>query len=410
MVKFFLILIALFLLMRFVNFSEHLNFSADQGKFSSKALEIWRDKKPTFVGPTFSFHIGERYVYQGPYIYYLQLLFLGLGGFDPIVSSVIFTIFASLMIIPLYIGARNLTNKNAALLITLIYIFFPYYIHYTRFLWNPNYQLVLLPPLIFLMGHFKKANSKLAFFLLSFLVGVLFQLHYQFFVAFVGIVIYYFGIKKIGWSYLGVFIVGVVTSFLPLIAYDLTHKFYNFQTLKFFIEKNEILYQNNKDSSSFAPHYYLALSFLTLLPATYFLRKAITRPVIVVIVLVSFGLSAFLYFPKPPGARGMSDNWNYLYEEKVNQIIIGEKLDSFNVVNLKYDTLSEVQKYLLKKDGIAINYDDYYSNEYLFVVTDREDYMNHPAYEIGSFKPSKVVRDWQINPQYKLILLERTAT
>src|SRR3989344_4502704 len=101
---FLLIIITASIFIRSINFAEHLNFSYDQGWGSTTVLEIWRNKEITLVGPGSSLIAENKEILQGSVIYYFQLIFLLVGGFDPVVSSYAFMLFCSLMIVPLYFG------------------------------------------------------------------------------------------------------------------------------------------------------------------------------------------------------------------------------------------------------------------------------------------------------------------
>lgn len=151
--------VAVFILLRSINFTWHLNFSGDQATFSTKALEIYRSGKPVLLGPPMSINLNGRYAFQGPMIYYELLFFLILGGFNPIVSSYIFMIFCALMIVPLYYGTKILLNRRAALIIVAAYTILPYYIDFTRFLWNPTFQFSLVPLIILLMALYKRKKK-----------------------------------------------------------------------------------------------------------------------------------------------------------------------------------------------------------------------------------------------------------
>ena len=61
----------------------------------------------------------------------------------------------------------------------------------------------------------------------------------------------------------------------------------------------------------------------------------------------------------------------------------------------------------MKRDGLNINFNDYYNNKYLFVVYKDDTYMSDLAYEVNSFKPNKELKRWKINEKYNMYLLER---
>jgi len=142
-----ILLIALFILVRSLHFTDSLNFSTDPALFATKALEIYRNKEVLLIGPTFSINLNGRYAFQGSVIYYYQLMFMLLGSWDPVKASYAFMIICALMTIPLYSGVKRLANERTAMLMAIIYALFPFYVNYTKFLWNPNFQLSLLPVL-----------------------------------------------------------------------------------------------------------------------------------------------------------------------------------------------------------------------------------------------------------------------
>jgi hypothetical protein len=187
----------------------------------------------------------------------------------------------------------------------------------------------------------------------------------------------------------------------------LTHKWYNTETLWFFLTHRDILFAQNKDQSSFAPHYFLSLSFFGLFLITYYLKEYLTKQLLTSVLLILLLISGFQFLPVPKGAYGMAEKWNYLDEVKIHQIVMEQKLDSFNLTNLEYDSLYQVQKYLLLKNNIQFDSNNYYDNKYLFVVSKKTELYSYPAYEIQSFQPSRQIKKWPINQQYTLYLLER---
>ena len=43
---------------------------------------------------------------------------------------------------------------------------------------------------------------------------------------------------------------------------------------------------------------------------------------------------------------------------------------------------------------VLINYDDYYNNKYLFVISENDKYLSNPAYEVATFKHYKLLKQW----------------
>src|SRR3990167_11553891 len=103
-----LFFIVLFIFIRSINFSQHLNFSFDQAWGATRVFEIWKNKEFTLVGPGSSIVVKGKQILQGSINYYFYLIFLLLGNFDPIISSYLFMLFAAVMAIPLFYGMKLL--------------------------------------------------------------------------------------------------------------------------------------------------------------------------------------------------------------------------------------------------------------------------------------------------------------
>lgn len=405
--------VALFIFLRSVHFTDHLNFSADQAEQSTDVLQYYEQQKIPLIGNPINSTVFEgHYMYQGPAYYYMLFPFLFSTNFEPVASSYLFMLFCALMIVPLYFGMKMLTNTRAALIMVIIYSFAPYYLNYTRFHWNPNYQLALLPILLLLIGLYNKKKSPWIFLLISIFLGFLFQFHYQFIVVILGIAIYYFIIRRVSLKLLIHFFVGLLIGVSPLILFELRHEFYNINTL--------ILLLTNYDKVSKAggittPHYYLSLSFMLLVCVLGLLQNRLPKKrqfVIgsVVLALGLFAWSAVVNFQKPETAFwSYAPNWRYENTKKVYEIIKASKLENYNVADLTYyNTKASVVKYLLKRDNVEINYDDYYGNKYLFAIkASNTDLFDTMSYEVAFFKPSKLLNKWEINEHYNLYLLER---
>lgn len=104
----------------------------------------------------------------------------------------------------------------------------------------------------------------------------------------------------------------------------------------------------------------------------------------------------------------MAENWSYPDELKSYNLIQAENIESYNVTNLRYDTLAQTQKYLHKKDNLSENITDYWETTKLFVIALKsKDINSDPAYEVQVIKPYKVLKEWEINQYYKMYLLEK---
>lgn len=335
------------------------------------------------------------------------MLFLVPTHFDPLVASYLFMIFAALSIIPLYIGTKLLIDQRAAIFIVILYCLLPFYIDFTRFFWNPNFQFALTPYVIFFMGIYKKQKRPRWLFLTAFTSGALFLFHYQYTIITLGLFIYYALVQKTDRKNMVIFINGLVLGISPLLIFEIKNHFYNTQTAILFLQNFDKVFGGKK--AGFSQHYLLSTSFFIWLLLLSWIQKKLKTGYLLSLFAVLFLLAVSIYGKIPSHAYGMTRDWNYLYEKKVSEIIKKENRDNYNIANLGYDNIAIVPKYLLITRGVKQNFDDYYHNQYLFVVSPRPNFMADPEmpYEVATFKPAKLLKTWKINQTYSLYLLER---
>jgi len=407
----FLLLIFIgFILIRSLHFVDFLNWSQDQAECGMAALDIWQNKKLTLIGPQISATFEGRLLFQGPITYYLFLIFLLAGSWNPVKASYFFMLFASFLIFPLFYGVKKLTNKKVAYLTVLIYSFIPYYINYTRFLWNSTLQLTFSILFIYFFSFYQKSKNLKYFFISSFFLGLLFQFHYQFILIILIFFIYFLFFKKISIKEWFIFILGIILGFSPLIIFELKHQFYNTKTAILFIKNWSRV---DKPGNLNMPHYYLTLSFLSLIFISNKFKNFINKikwKFIIILGIILFFTSLFKNIKKPSQSYwAPAKDWKYSMEEKAYQIIKKQPIKkNFNVADLSYyNTKAAVIKYFLKRDNFSINFDDYYQNRYLYVISKNNEYQNTLSYEVAFFKPRKLIKKWHLQNDFYLYLFER---
>jgi hypothetical protein len=397
-------LLILFIFIRSLYYNYLFKFIYDQATSSTFVLELFQNKTFSLIGPPMSLNINDRQIFFGGLSYFIQFFFMFLGKWDPFWSTYLFMLFSSLMIFPLFYGISRFINKRAAYLMVIIYTLTPFYIEGTTQLWNPYFQIALVPLLIFLMGLYKDKKSLTLFLAISIMAGLIFQLHYQFIINLVGLTVYYFFYKKLGLKYFITYLLGIALGVSNLILFEIRNDFYNTRTVFIFIQN-----LGKASSHQMADYYVMSVVFMGLMPLLFFFKKAInTKTNIVFFIILSIFAMNYTIFSA--STRNYPDDWYYKDELKTYEIIrdayFKEGLRDFNVFQF-YSATGESLKYFMKRDGLKINYNDYYNNKYLFVVYKNKSYLNDPAYEVNSFKPHKVINTWQINDYYNLYLLER---
>lgn len=394
--------ILLFIIIRSIYFDNLFNFVYDQVSSSTKVLELWRTKSISLIGPHMSFTVEGRQVFFGGFSYAMQLIFLLIGNFNPFNATYAFMVFCSLMIIPLYVGARKLINQTAAIMMATLYTLLPLFIDSTSQLWNPYFMFSLFPLQVYLMGLFKEKKSPWTFLILSIVNGLCFQLHYLFIFAWLGMTAYYFIVEKLSRKYLAIYLVGFAIGFGNLIVFELRNNFYLLQTLWIYVN-------HPKDVSQhwIAPYYLLSIVFFGCLAALAIFKKKLSNT----IAAALFTTLLVICIPYvTTGARERSYPKGWYYEDDLEVYgIVKKNLDTYQDVNIFsfYDATGNAPKYYLKLDNIQLDYDDYYRNKYLYVIYPDDQFMKNAAYEVASFTPSKIVTTWKINSLYNLYLLER---
>jgi hypothetical protein len=400
-----LVFIILFIAIRTLYYFNFFQFIYDQVASSTVALEIWKSKKLMLIGPPASFTVGNRLIFFGGAGYYIQLIFLLIGRFDPFWSTYAFMVTSAFMIPFLYSGTKSLINRQAAIVMCLIYSLLPFFIEATVTLWNPYFLIMLLPLFLFLIARFNKKQNKLLSLLIGIFLGILFQLHYHFITVIIGLLIYYFSYKKLPVIYLLIAFVGFCLGFSNMILFELRHQWYTLKTLTlFFTHPNEV-------SHHIADYYFTGAIFFGIVGILYILRKKLTN--VVNIILFALLMCVALYHVTIKArVPHYPPNWYYKDDLKAYSIIkenyYSKNIRDFNVFEF-YSAVAATQKYYMKRDDLVINYDDYRHNKYLYVIFKDDTYMKDAAYEVNEFRPSVVIQTWKINPYYNLYLLQRVT-
>lgn len=392
---FILVMMLLYILVRSINFPSHLNFSSEQASFSIRSLEIWENKEATLLGPSISFKAGGREIFQSSITYYTMIPFLILGGQDPILSSYLLVLFGSFMLYFLYSGTKKLTGTEAAVLLTGLFAFLPFYIDYSRFFWNPNFQFLLSPLLIYLLGSYKKTKKIIYCFLAGLFSGLLLLFHYQFVVVIAAVLVY----LRLTHRQPHIFILGATAGFMPMIVFELHNNFYNIRTAI-------MLLGGESNGHKLVPHYFLSVSLFAAVLFSTFIKKASMQKIAFIVLLLLFW-SMVKYSQMPSNGFGMAYSWYFNSEKQAYEIIKNEKLERYSVVNLIYDTQANVQMYLHIVDNKAFSR-DYLENDYLYIISTDSGIHETHAYEVTSFYPSTQVKMWNIGNNYSLYLYKRT--
>lgn len=167
-------LIAVGAFLRLYRIRETVMFQADQGRDALVAKEIIKDGDLTLLGPVMS--VGN--IYLGPFYYYFMAPFLALSYPDPMGPVYAVAVANILMLVVLYMAARDMFGKRAAFISLFIYALMPAAILYSRFSWNPNLAPLISLLIIWLIYRSWYYRQYGWLYATALLLGIITQLHY----------------------------------------------------------------------------------------------------------------------------------------------------------------------------------------------------------------------------------------
>lgn len=222
----FLTLIAF--LLYIINLKGSLSFFDDTARDTLRALEIIKNRELTLIGPPLSIGLfGIREIYFGSLSLYIAALGLLIGKMD-VTGAIYPTIFFfTISIYFFHKLAKYLTgSKQIQMMSTVMYALSPSTVTFARFFWNPN---LIIPFSVFfwflLLRRYSSERRKLAGFILAGIIGgAMINFHYSALVLIILCLLFFLLRRKL--SLTVALTLGFFIGNLPLILFELRHKFY----------------------------------------------------------------------------------------------------------------------------------------------------------------------------------------
>lgn len=377
-------------------------FGGDQGIDLLVVKQMLVEHRWTLLGPKTS--IAP--VFNGPIYYYFLLPFLFIFRLDPLGASYFMILCYLGTIFFLYLFGCEFINKKAALLSALFFAIWPISVEYSRVSFNsfPTPFFAML----FIYGLFKAKKNYLWLILSGIALGIMMQLHYfNFFLGFLGFLyLIYQSSKKI--KSITFFITFFLIGFLPMIAFELRHQFFNAKNLWFFLQ------QKGAFGFEWQLHYFIAFSPVVFLLLGFILDWFWRKNKIagsIVILLLTFLNIFHLDFSRKNGYT-MPEGWNLPGVRKAVDFIIQEQKENNNEFNiaalLDGDTRGYPYRYLLSLSGQKLlGVEDYPKSKVLYVIGrgDSPKILSYPVWEINSFLPARIEKTWEIQNGVQLFKL-----
>lgn len=396
----------LYLFLRLYHLDQHVNYSDEQGKFLLTTYQIWHDRRPTLIGPPTSFSYDGRYFFQGPAMYYMLIPAMLLGNWEPLFGSYLIIFLNLIAVFAIYFATRKLSNSFGGFVAGLLFVIFPETVYYTTFVWNPNFLPFITSLVLVLLVGIGPFSTGVRLLLTGFLLGFALQFHYQIALLIILVFLYLGFLKKLKAPLLAL-LAGILIGYAPIIIFEFRHQFYNTKTIL-------LLLENNAFSEGEATSYYF-LSFISFffaflgVVAAKVLGKYRLLTVLAISIFVAFCLSKDIR--QAVQGRGMPPGWKYQYVKKAAGIVLTESKKDFNLVNLlSGDTRAYALRFLVTASGKnPMRVEEYPKARTLFVISgsNLKETQSNPVWEIQSFSPSKLSRQWDLGGNFYLYELDK---
>jgi hypothetical protein len=404
---FIFLFLVLFICIRFINLPESFNFGSDQGRDFLSAWSVYTNKHLALIGPPSQYAVDGRQFFFGPAPYYVILPALVIGKWSPLYVSYYLVIYNAIILTSaLYIFKKCIKDTRTIYIFAALIIFSPAIVTYTRSYWNPYFMFSTATVLLSLLLYSRKNQNNTLFIIstIGFLFGLGLQFHYSFIFAIILSSIFLLWNKNINFLSFFTLLAGFIVGFSPLIAFDITHNFYNLRTffLIFTSHSGSQLHLDLTTSYYFIsvlPFFYLAIAYLIVQ------KKLLTRK------LFSFFFGLYVIFSL--AIIGQKPTYLLSYQRLfiITKALEAQHPTDFNIVyQLTTDNRAMPLRYMLTVDGyIPHPVEEYRTPNKLFIFAKKpvNELLKNPVYEINSFLPFKSIEGQQIDQEVYLYILRK---
>lgn len=401
---FILLFLVLFIGIRLINLPQAIGFGSDEGRDFLTAWKIYENKQLAILGPPSQYSVHGRAFFFGPAPYYVILPALIVGNWNPMsVSYYLILLNAAALLFCLSRLKKHVKDPVILLLFAFFCTVTPSAITYTRSYWNPYFMftvsLFLLP--LFFESKYQKVQNTLFFCFIGFLFGLGLQFHYSFIFAILLGLIWLLKNKKLTPVSMMILFGGFIIGFLPVIAYELTHQFYNLRTI-WFVFTSPAGPQNDFKINGL---YY----FISLVPFVFFLLSVGLSKIRGMLLWAFLGIYSLWSFSTLLKVHHSVLDYSTLVQ--LSRSIEEDNPHDFNVVDqLTRDNQAMALRYMLTVHGFAPHKEGDYSSVHTIYIYSQEPLdklLQNPIYEIKSFLPYSIVKKWRIENDINIYKLEK---
>lgn len=216
-----ILIIALAVFLRFYKFQNKIAFDADQEELAFRAKDLLLGD-PVLLGQKTSlggYSIGPGFVYLWAIA---SLLMKG----DPAAGGVVSALLGVLVTTLLYLFGRKIYSDKAGIIMAFLSSISVGFIFWDQIAWAPS--LFYLAEMIILYGGFISSKSKYGIAVIAFGFALGFQSHFDVFLLVLPLMIYLLLFKPVVTKkWLVVSLLILLAGFLPVLVFDMTHRFVN---------------------------------------------------------------------------------------------------------------------------------------------------------------------------------------
>jgi hypothetical protein len=220
-----LIVFAILFFFIHLGWQDTIEYGYDPGRLSQMVVDIL-DRHDLINTPQYILdNIGPGAVAWGPIFIYVMIPFFLITR-NPLIITDMLIVLQFIGIIATYLSVELLYNKRVAFFSTIFIIVFPWYVIFSRMLYNPSMLLWSIPLVIYVTLLIVKKGKQKLLFVLPALWFIMIQFH------FVGLVILALSLvylivhfKKVVWKYFRIGLLFGIIPLLPILAFDINHNF-----------------------------------------------------------------------------------------------------------------------------------------------------------------------------------------
>jgi hypothetical protein len=394
---------------RFYNFKNRITYGPEQARSLIVAAQNLKYGLSLLGQEYFRYSSsGHKLFYSATFTYSLIPLIL-LFDYDYVGVAGYFAILNLITGLAIYLVAKKITHKTAALFSLILFLFNSYMIYHSMFLWSYNYLPLLGVLSLYIIYLFRIKQKSWHPFVLGVISGIGFGIQFLYLPYALVFLVFLLTQKCHRLAVTLLFSIGAIIGNLPMVLFDLRNNFYHFFTLAQYL--NDTV--KGVSDASFNYYYLLPLPSVLSILLGWLLYKIYQKSKMISIVLFIcyffFNLKSPLIDFKKPTGMPIGLTWKEIKQSA--QVVANDKPENFNLAELlDFDTRGYILRYPVeyiygyKPMGV----EEYPNTKNLYVLSGNDyDYTNPKVWELQVMMPYDVKLMAKVNDDYGVYKITR---